>query len=62
VQDDGPGFAVRGAVGGLGLGLTNTRARLKQLYGDASELRTETSPAGGALVTMVLPFHVVEAQ
>ena len=61
VQDDGPGFAVHGAAGGLGLGLANTRARLKQLYGDASELRTESCAAGGALVTMILPFHVVEA-
>jgi len=40
--------------------LANTRARLKQLYGDSSELRTETGPAGGALVTMILPFHFVE--
>ena len=46
---------------GLGLGLANTRARLKQLYGEASELRTETAPGGGAMVTMVLPFHFVEA-
>jgi sensor histidine kinase YesM len=61
VQDDGPGFAVPGAPGGLGLGLANTRARLKQLYGEASELRTESGPAGGALVTMILPFHFVES-
>jgi len=60
VKDDGPGFGAPGAGGGLGLGLANTRARLKQLYGDASELRTETAPGGGALVTMVLPFHFVE--
>ena len=60
VQDDGPGFDAQGAGGGLKLGLANTRARLKQLYGDASELRTETAPGGGALVTMVLPFHIVE--
>ncbi len=62
VQDNGPGFGVRGAAGGLGLGLANTRARLKQLYGDASDLRTESGPAGGALVTMILPFHFVEAR
>jgi two-component sensor histidine kinase len=60
VQDDGPGFAAAGAGGGLKLGLANTRARLKQLYGDASELRTESGEAGGALVTMILPFHFVE--
>jgi sensor histidine kinase YesM len=44
----------------MGLGLANTRARLKQLYGDAAELRTENGAAGGAMVTMVLPFHIVE--
>ena len=60
VRDDGPGFAAPGASGGLGLGLANTRARLMQLYGESSELRTETDPAGGALVTMILPFHLVE--
>jgi sensor histidine kinase YesM len=59
IQDDGPGFAMPGLGGGLKLGLGNTRARLKQLYGAASELRTETGKAGGALVTMILPFHLV---
>jgi len=59
VEDNGPGFAAQGASGGLNLGLANTRARLKQLYGDASELRTESGPAGGALVTMILPLHFV---
>jgi hypothetical protein len=59
VQDDGPGFGAPGS-GGLGLGLNNTRARLKQLYGDAAELRTESAAQGGAVVTMVLPYHVVD--
>lgn len=59
VRDEGPGFGAAGA-GGSKLGLASTRARLKQLYGDASELRTGSGPAGGALVTMILPFHVVE--
>ena len=62
VADNGPGFSAPGASGGLKLGLANTRARLKQLYGDASELRTESGPRGGALVTMILPFHLVEEQ
>jgi two-component system, LytTR family, sensor kinase len=62
IEDDGPGFATPGTGGGLKLGLSNTRARLKQLYGEASELRTETAAAGGALVTMVLPFHLVGEQ
>jgi len=61
VRDDGPGFGAPGASGGMGLGLANTRARLKQLYGADSELRTETAAQGGAVVTMILPFHFVEA-
>jgi two-component system, LytTR family, sensor kinase len=60
VRDDGPGFGAAGAGGGLGLGLANTRARLKQLYGDVSDLRTESAPGGGALVTMIVPFHAIK--
>jgi two-component system, LytTR family, sensor kinase len=59
VSDDGPGFGLAGAGGGLGLGLSNTRARLKQLYGDGSDLRTADAPGGGAVVTMILPFHAI---
>jgi LytS/YehU family sensor histidine kinase len=60
VRDDGPGFRASSAGHGMGLGLANTRARLKQLYGTAAELRTENGSAGGAQVTMVVPFHFIE--
>ncbi len=60
VRDDGPGFNARCAQTGMGLGLSNTRARLKQLYGQDAELRTETGEAGGAIVTLVLPFRAIE--
>jgi signal transduction histidine kinase len=60
VRDDGPGFSATTPSAGLGLGLANTRARLKQLYGNASELRTGAAPGGGAEVTLVLPYHLVE--
>ncbi len=62
VRDDGPGFGSPGAAGGLKLGLANTRARLRQLYGEGAQLRTESGPAGGALVTMVIPYRIVEAK
>jgi two-component system, LytTR family, sensor kinase len=62
VRDDGPGFSARSGNAGLGLGLANTRARLKQLYGEKSELRTGSAPGGGAEVTMVLPYHLVQPQ
>jgi hypothetical protein len=66
VQDDGPGFTTPGA-GGMGLGLANTRARLRQLYGDAGELRAGNAAGAhaesrGAVVTMVLPYHLAEVK
>jgi two-component system LytT family sensor kinase len=62
VSDDGPGFAATCVTAGHGLGLSNTRARLKQLYGGRSELRAGAAPGGGAEVTMILPYHLVEAR
>lgn len=59
VRDDGPGFGAA-KEHGLGLGLANTRARLRQLYGDQAELRTGAAPGGGADVSLVLPFHLVQ--
>jgi two-component system, LytTR family, sensor kinase len=59
VRDDGPGFQATGS-GGMGLGLANTRARLRQLYGDAAELRSADAPGGGAMVTLILPFRIAE--
>jgi sensor histidine kinase YesM len=58
VRDDGPGFAATTGTAGLGLGLANTRARLRQLYGDRAELRTGAAPGGGAEVTLILPWHL----
>jgi len=57
VHDDGPGLAPPRAGRAGGIGLANTRARLRQLYGDLAQLRLEDSPEGGAVATMVLPYH-----
>jgi two-component sensor histidine kinase len=57
VQDDGPGFVGPGAQG-LGMGLANTRARLRQLYGDAADLRTENTEPRGARAILTLPFRM----
>ncbi len=59
VQDDGPGFGARGESGGRGLGLSNTRARLKQLHGEAADVRIADANGGGAEVTLVLPFRLL---
>jgi two-component system, LytTR family, sensor kinase len=54
VRDDGYGF--HGVQPTPGLGLTNTRERLIQLYGDAHRFELTDAPGGGALVTIRLPF------
>ncbi len=55
VADSGPGFAATAAMGrDAGIGLTIVRDRLRQLYGDAAELRAEDAGGGGARVTIRL--------
>lgn len=41
-----------------GIGLTNTRLRLEQLYGARQSLSIENRPEGGVLVTLRFPFVV----
>jgi len=54
VSDDGPGLdhAFK-----KGIGLTNTEARLKQLYGAAHKFKLENLPSGGLLVTIAVPYN-----
>ena len=40
-----------------GVGLTNTRQRLEQLYGDAAALQLTPAEGGGTIATIVVPFH-----
>jgi two-component system LytT family sensor kinase len=56
VQDDGPGLAPDTAQKG-GIGLTNTRERLRQLYGDVALLTVENNHPRGAVATMTLPYR-----
>ena len=57
VEDDGPGLEPEESTLG-GIGLSNTRARLEQLYGDAQHLAIEQRPAGGLAVVVLIPFTV----
>jgi two-component system LytT family sensor kinase len=61
VQDDGPGFSSEGPIGkrSTGIGLTNTQARLKQLYGEEARLTTGNGEPRGAVVTITIPYHAV---
>ena len=68
VYDDGPGLrrdangnsttdeAHEGSAVG-GIGLSNTRARLLQLYGDAQSFEVADRAAGGVEATLSLPFR-----
>jgi signal transduction histidine kinase len=59
VEDTGPGVASLDSseeTPGTGIGLSNTRARLEQLYGDQQSLSLTTTQ-GGTIVTIRLPFH-----
>jgi len=58
VWDNGPGLvAITKPDDGLkeGLGLSNTRARLEQLYGAAHRFELENAPGGGLMVTLEIP-------
>ncbi len=61
IRDNGPGLSkskkktnpVRS-----GLGLSNTRERLNQLYGDAHRFEMVNAPEGGLLVTLEIPVNI----
>lgn len=59
VTDTGPGFAAASATraGGSGIGLTNTRARLAQLYGPRQRLEMCATGTGGACVSITIPLR-----
>ena len=57
VCDDGVGFALHG---GDDVGLANIRERLALLYGKDAELVIEAPLAGGACVSIRLPYRMTE--
>lgn len=60
VRDNGPGLPLElGAnrTGRRGIGLSNTRDRLRQLYGAQASFELANDARGGLLVTLELPFN-----
>jgi sensor histidine kinase YesM len=58
VRDNGPGLSAITRPNGRvreGLGLSNTRARLAQLYGAAHRFELSNAPGGGLVVTLEIP-------
>jgi signal transduction histidine kinase len=58
VRDSGPGLRAEGAGGSAGgIGLRNTRARLRQMYGDDQRLTVATAQEGGTLALVEVPYR-----
>ena len=56
VEDNGVGLK-NGLKPSEGIGLSNTRARLQQLYGSGQRLDFVSSPNGGLVVRIEIPFR-----
>ncbi|HEX6105938.1 MAG TPA: histidine kinase [Gemmatimonadales bacterium] len=59
VRDDGVGLRPDGAVR-EGVGLSITRARLRQLYGSEQRVELSPAPAGGTLCALAIPLRLAE--
>jgi two-component system LytT family sensor kinase len=49
-----------GHAGGHGIGLSNTRLRMRELYGDAASLRLDLIVPRGVACRLRVPFHEME--
>jgi len=58
VVDNGRGFPAGGSREGVGI--SNTRARLRHLYGERFSLELLANPDGGARVSLAIPYHSLE--
>src|ERR1044072_4767388 len=56
VRDDGPGPNGSSNASGNGVGLKNTRERLKTAYGAAARFTLEHGPDQGTIATLVIPL------
>jgi LytS/YehU family sensor histidine kinase len=56
VQDNGDGIQP-GTKNREGIGLSNTRSRLEQLYGRDQRFELQNVPSGGLLARVIIPFQ-----
>ena len=56
MKDDGPGLSKQNSNGSRGVGLANTRERLRQLYGNEQRLELGSGSDRGLVVTLEIPF------
>jgi signal transduction histidine kinase len=62
VRDTGPGLPAGGASAIVeGIGISNTRARLAEMYGEAARMRLENAAGGGLRVVVELPARTASA-
>jgi LytS/YehU family sensor histidine kinase len=61
VRDNGPQDTLAKDGQSSGIGLANTRARLRSLYGEAGLLTIEKPEIGGTLATVVIPYRTAAA-
>ena len=59
VRDNGPGLPAGWSLDrNQGIGIANTRERLRHLYGEQNQsLKISQEPGGGVRVDLSLPFH-----
>lgn len=62
ISDSGTGLPSGHTCRSNGIGLTNTRSRLRQLYGAEAKLLLENRAGGGLCVTLRLPFRPYSPQ
>jgi signal transduction histidine kinase len=60
VRDDGVGLGPEGPVR-EGVGLSITRARLRQLYGRNQRFALTAAPEGGAVCSLTIPLRIAES-
>ena len=56
VSDDGAGLEANGAIK-EGIGISNTRARLRELYGSDHRFELQRGQQGGVRVELSIPYH-----